>query len=145
MTGSNLKLKSRELSFALNLLPQQTINFEILHKARHYHGRALCKISNDWACETNVMEDRDFVRLGCETRFGRISYIAQPPWHLRRNVLYLVWYMCLDVHASVSVCACKSIVSNIHRCVSEYYGTDYHWHGVLTCGDSTVNSMIYQF
>ena len=54
--------------------------FEILHRARQYHRRALCKFETDCTIVTDVMDERDFARFEFKMSFGRLSYIAQYLW-----------------------------------------------------------------
>ena len=72
----HLKLKSREISFAPNLIRSCQI---ILHFFTKYGNdtAVLCaKFKNDPTTDMNDMDERDIARFEFEWSFGGISYIA---------------------------------------------------------------------
>ena len=80
------KLKSREISFAHNLLP----SCQIVSTFYTEHGSAtavLCaKIQNDLTTEMDVMDERDFTRFRFTKSFGQqpsdVLTIQHPKTHL---------------------------------------------------------------
>ena len=76
---THLKPKSRENSVTHDLF----LSCLIVLKFYTEYGNdtaALCvKFKDDLAIKTDAMDDRDFARFELNVRFGRISYIAQPP------------------------------------------------------------------
>ena len=74
---THLKLKSREISFAHNLLFIYPIVFEFCTEHGSDTG-VLCAIfQNDWAPAKQVIDKRDFARFEFKMSFARIPYIAQ--------------------------------------------------------------------
>ena len=77
---THLKPKSREISFAHNLL----CGYPIVITFCTEHGSdtaVLCaKFQNDWTTETDVMNEWDFARFGSKGSFGQIFYILTWTW-----------------------------------------------------------------
>ena len=75
--------------------------FEILHRARQYHCRDLCKISKRYACREKVMDKRDFTRFEFHMNYDRIFYVVTAPWFTKKECCrtyeeinsYLKWHM----------------------------------------------------
>ena len=75
---THLQLKSR--SPVRPRHPIQLFNrFEILHEARQYHCRTICKITKWYDNRYISYGQRRFHKIGLRMSFGRISYIAQHP------------------------------------------------------------------
>ena len=72
------KPKSRQISFAHKLF----LNYPIVLKFCTEHGSdtaVLCaKFQNDWATETELMDEREFTRFDFKISLGGGSYSAQP-------------------------------------------------------------------
>ena len=65
---------------ACSLILSQLYHFDILHRARQWHCRALCKISKcNSTISVNVMKGRDFARVQLKMNFGPIPYVAMVP------------------------------------------------------------------
>ena len=68
------KPKSREISFAHNLLLSYLIVLEFCTEHDSDTVVLYAKFQNDWTSETNVLDERDFARFEFKTYFGPISY-----------------------------------------------------------------------
>ena len=80
----HLKLKSREVSFAHNLFRSSPIILKFCTEPGSDTTILFIniKFQNDWTTKTDVMEERDFVRVELKMTFGQISYTARPSFIL---------------------------------------------------------------
>ena len=75
----HLKLKFHEISFAHNSCFSSPIALKFCTEHDSVTAVLCAKFQTDWTIETDVMDERDFVRFEFKMSFGRISYIAQHP------------------------------------------------------------------
>ena len=80
---THLHFKSRESSFFQYFLFSCPIVLKFCTKHGSTAALLCVQFQNDWVTRKYVMAKRDFTRFGVLKRsFGRIFYIAQPPWFL---------------------------------------------------------------
>ena len=80
ITETHSKPKPREISFAHHLFSNQPIVLKLCTEYGSDTAVLCAKFQNDWAAETDAMDERDFARFDFKMSFGRISYITQYPW-----------------------------------------------------------------